>query len=316
MRKSGTLGTLAILVTVGTLAAAAWGQTVGERLAAAEGLFQAGKYPEALAGYAALVRDHPRTDQAPAALVRWGECQEQLGRPAEALGTYERLRREYPRSPYEPRALLRLGVLYAGLSPTPPLEKGGPGGVERRLKEAQERLETLVRDWDWSVQAPEGWLRLGDVFLEQGQWAKAQEAYDTLKAKYPRSEWALAADFQKGYLPFRQKNYAAARKEWEALRQRRGLTHPQTPEITFAVGRCWEEEGQPRRAIHEYRSLVTLAPQHRLAPFAQARIGHCYYALGFQESAAEAFRQVLKRVAPDTPLAASAQAWIRAMTKR
>ena len=70
------------------------------------------RYDEALAGFSKFVAANPSHDYADNALYWRGECMLAQGKMMQAVGEYERLLGRYPRSEKAPAALLRLGFVY------------------------------------------------------------------------------------------------------------------------------------------------------------------------------------------------------------
>jgi branched-chain amino acid transport system substrate-binding protein len=78
---------------------------------AAEEMFAAEYYPEALDAYSGYVDQHPQRPLAPAALMKIAKINSILGKYNETRWAYMRLISEYPRSSFNPDA--RVGILYA-----------------------------------------------------------------------------------------------------------------------------------------------------------------------------------------------------------
>jgi tol-pal system protein YbgF len=106
------------------------------------------QYDAALAGFSKFVAAQPEHDYADNAMYWRGECLLAQGKMLQAVGEYERLMRRYPRSEKAPAALLRIGFVYDKLND---LEKasdyyfkvvdGYPGSDEAR--KASQRMAAI-----------------------------------------------------------------------------------------------------------------------------------------------------------------------------
>lgn len=106
------------------------------------------QYDAALAGFSKFVATQPSHDYADNALYWRGECLLAQGKMLQAVGEYERLMSRYPRSEKAPAALLRIGFVYDKLND---LEKasdyyfkvvdGYPGSDEAR--KASQRVAAI-----------------------------------------------------------------------------------------------------------------------------------------------------------------------------
>ena len=89
------------------LGAPAWALTADEQMRFADGIYLRGFHETAVGEYLALLRDHPDSEHAPAALYRTGECYRQMGNPTGAERFYKRVATEFPQSEQAPKAELR-----------------------------------------------------------------------------------------------------------------------------------------------------------------------------------------------------------------
>ncbi|HAL91688.1 MAG TPA: hypothetical protein DCM68_01525, partial [Verrucomicrobia bacterium] len=89
----------------------AWALSADEQMRFADGIFLRGFYETAVGEYLVLLRDHPDSAHAPAALYRTGECYRQMGNPTGAERFYKRVGAEFPQSGPATRAELRRAEL-------------------------------------------------------------------------------------------------------------------------------------------------------------------------------------------------------------
>jgi ABC-type branched-subunit amino acid transport system substrate-binding protein len=129
---------------------------------AAENMFVAGYYPEALDAYSGYVDQYPERPLAPAALMKIAKINSILGKYAEARWTYLRLISEYPRSSFNPDA--RVGILYAYYQ-------------EANYPQVIEQASDVLRSIDSEFHVFQTYTLVGDAYLALESPADALKYY-------------------------------------------------------------------------------------------------------------------------------------------
>jgi ABC-type branched-subunit amino acid transport system substrate-binding protein len=129
---------------------------------AAENMFEAGYYPEALDAYSGYVDQYPERPLAPAALMKIAKIKSILGKYAEARWAYMRLISEYPRSSFNPDA--RVGILYAYYQ-------------EANYPQVIEQASDVLRSIDSEFHAFQTYALVGDAYMAMESPADALKYY-------------------------------------------------------------------------------------------------------------------------------------------
>ena len=129
---------------------------------AAENMFEAGYYPEALDAYSGYVDQYPERPLAPAALMKIAKIKSILGEYAEARWAYMRLISEYPRSSFNPDA--RVGILYAYYQ-------------EANYPQVIEQASDVLRSIDSEFHAFQTYALVGDAYMAMESPADALKYY-------------------------------------------------------------------------------------------------------------------------------------------
>ena len=117
---------------------------------AAENMFAAEYYPEALDAYSGYVDQYPERPLAPAALMKIAKINSILGKYNEARWVYMRLISEYPRSSFYPDA--RVGILYAYYQ-------------EANYPEVIEQAADVLRSIDSEFHVFQTYALVGDAYM-------------------------------------------------------------------------------------------------------------------------------------------------------
>ncbi len=152
--------------------------TADEQMRFADGIYLRGFYETAAGEYLILLRDHPETEHAPAALYRTGECYRQMGNQAGAERFYKRLMVEFPQSEQAPRAELRRAELAI---------------AEGRHEDATTILNVLLKDGPAKEIAAAASYYLGYSRLKAEDEDGASAAYERLLSEHGDSPYASYA---------------------------------------------------------------------------------------------------------------------------
>jgi ABC-type branched-subunit amino acid transport system substrate-binding protein len=147
---------------------------------AAENMFAAEYYPEALDAYSGYVDQYPERPLAPAALMKIAKINSILGKYNEARWVYMRLISEYPRSSFYPDA--RVGILYAYYQ-------------EANYPEVIEQAADVLRSIDSEFHVFQTYALVGDAYMALESPADALKYY--LEARQRATEFEQESINQK-----------------------------------------------------------------------------------------------------------------------
>ncbi|MEE9535870.1 MAG: penicillin-binding protein activator [Desulfobacterales bacterium] len=151
-----------------------------ELFIAAEEMFEAEGYPQALEAYGAYLDQYPDRSLAPAALMKIGKINSILGKYDEARRSYNRLISEYPRSSFNPDA--RVEGLFSFYN-------------EANYQEVIQQAPDVIRSVDSTPHVFRIYALVGDAYLALGLPFDAFKYY--VEAQQMASEWEQDAIIQK-----------------------------------------------------------------------------------------------------------------------
>ena len=151
-----------------------------ELFIAAEEMFEAEDYSQALEAYGAYVDQYPDRSLAPAALMKIGKINSILGKYDEARRAYNRLISEYPRSSFNPDA--RVEGLFSFYN-------------EANYQEVIQQAPDVIRSVDSTPHVFRIYALVGDAYLALGLPFDAFKYY--VEAQQMASEWEQDAIIQK-----------------------------------------------------------------------------------------------------------------------
>ena len=257
---------------------------------------QAGRFPEAEAGFTQVLRREPNNL---GALGNLGVLYSRQNRPQKAVDTYRRALRMVPK---EPGLLLNLGLAYLKLDDYPqakPLFAVLSKTISARQKQAQELLAIC------QLQTGETALAISNLRqLAQGSEV-SPGVYHFLALAYvkqkdlPRAQQVLAKLFAN--LPPAQAHYLEGRVWYDSAIFDRALTSfekaahadPQLPGLALETGKTYVSLRHTAAALEQLRLAVQQAPD----PEAQYFLG----ALLVQEGRYEEAAPLLRAVADSRP---------------
>ncbi len=170
------------------------------------------RYPEAAEVFKSIVKPSPLADEA---LYQTGVCFLRAGMPDKAVESWGRLKKEFARSPRVSEAVCATADIYHGKGNDTlaleqiddylkryPREKVTEGILLRkgelsiggkRYDDAVAAFRRLIADFPSSGSVPRALYGLGVASSVKGDGEGAREAFETLAAKYPASEYAALA---------------------------------------------------------------------------------------------------------------------------
>ncbi|MEX0702564.1 MAG: tetratricopeptide repeat protein [Planctomycetales bacterium] len=249
-------------------------------------------YQQAAQTFALVPQQHPKSDQADAAIYYQAECLYAAGDKAAALPVYRNLLTAYPHSRLLADATYALGTAEQEVA---------------KFDEAAQTFAAFLKQFPQAEQANECRLRLGMVQLARKQFAEAEKLfaelaavpdfafadyallqqalsrleqskpedaaalYESLPKKFPKSSYAGTALLEAGKCRFRGEKYEPARAD---LEQVVALKSPDTaPEAAYWLGRSLLRLARAAEAEQVLAQTIAAYPQSdRLPQLQLARI--------------------------------------------
>ena len=170
-----------------------------EQLAAADALVDSGESEKAVSSYRYIVRNFPKSPEAPSAQLKLAKQLHQGGKFEAAFKEYQTLLQKYPQTPnFEEAVSQEINIANAylkgervrifGIKTTPSMEK------------AEEMYLAILKVSPYSKHAAITQFNLGLALERQGKAQEAIAAYQKLLDKYPNSSACDDAQYQIGYV--------------------------------------------------------------------------------------------------------------------
>lgn len=269
--------------------AAAWALSADEQMRFADGIYLRGFHETAVGEYLVLLRDHPDSEHAPAALYRTGECYRQMGNQAGAERFYKRVMSEFPRSDQAPRAELRRAELAIA------------GG---RQEEAATLLNNLLAGEPSKETAAAATYYLGYSRLKAGDARGAGAAYERLLAEQGDSPYASYAALDLAALHAGDQGNDEQMGAWFERAVATAATPAAKAEALFRWGDWAYRQEHYQQAADTLQSLLVELPDERRARDALLAAAWSLYYLDRSSEAMELADQ-LEKTATDAETAAS-----------
>lgn len=278
-----------------SLAVSAWALSADEQMRFADGIYLRGFHETAVGEYLILLRDHPDSAHAPAALYRAGECYRQMGNRAGAERFYKRVVAEHPQSEQAPRAELRRAELA--------IADGDPAA-------ATALLEQLLEGRPAPDIAAAARYYLGHARLKAGDERGAGAAYGDLLKDHPDSPYASFAALDMAALHASEKDNEAQMEAWFEKAVAAAATPAAKAEALFRWGDWAYRKERYQQAADTLQSLLVELPDERRARDARLAAAWSLYYLD-RTPEALALAEQLEQSAADAESAASG-AYLRA----
>ncbi|MFO7788657.1 MAG: tetratricopeptide repeat protein [Halospina sp.] len=165
----------------------------------------------------------------------------------------------------------------------------------QRYAEARGVAQTLVEADATADQRRAGWILLGQIRMQEEEYAEAASAWAEVRALTPADDERLA-DFRErhGRALYREAERLAAREQPERARERFRQAYSAAPGTEVAASARYDETGlvlelaQWDEAIRLLEAFRERFPEHELAPGANERIVHAHRQAGRPGEAADA----------------------------
>ncbi len=140
-------------------------------------------WPEAIANYGSIVRNHPEHSLAPDSQYKLGQCHEEAGELDEALEAYVTLAATYPKSPLVANVMLRINEHFYIKEDYAVAASVGAKFIER------------FSNHEWT---PKMAFRIGQCQYKLEDYKKAGLAFDSFVKRFPEQELTAQALFWAG----------------------------------------------------------------------------------------------------------------------
>ena len=146
---------------------------VNEDLGLGRNYYEEKQYGLAEDFFEGIVKNHPRSKYAPAALYNLGLCRKELGELSQAEEDWTRIITDYPRSEYLDEAYYQFGLLAESKS---------------NYEEAINNYQKVREKFPQSNMVPYSLLGIGSTYEREGLLDRAKEAYEKVLREYPQGK--------------------------------------------------------------------------------------------------------------------------------
>lgn len=170
-----------------------------DQFAAAEQFADSGDYEKAIAGYKNIVRNAPKSSEAPKAQFALAQAMQKKGDLDGAFKAYQFLLQRYPQTPkFEESVAEQINIANAFLKGARVKVLGIP--TVPSMEKAEEMYTSILKVSPYSKHAPITQFNLGLAMEKQGKAQEAIAAYQKLLDKYPNSSACDDAQYQIAYV--------------------------------------------------------------------------------------------------------------------
>jgi len=212
----------------------------------AEERWNQGDYLGAAWEYERIIHEYPKSGPAAEAYFWTGIIAYlYLHDPQRGLEAFSKLVADFPRSSQAPAALRYMAEIYDQRL-----------GQPRRAIVAYQRLIGSSRDFQ---EIAESQYRIGEIYLELGDFDQARTEWELLMRRDPKGSWSDRALYRIGSTYFLQGQYLQAMAAYERLL----VDYPQselTIEAKYGIANALEETDRLEEALQRYRDLETHYP--------------------------------------------------------
>lgn len=275
---------------------------------------QAGRTDEAVGQYERVLELTSYAPYKARLLYEIGLTLQEAGRIQEALERYRQVMERYPEEQSAYQALVAL--LDSGVEDIDPLQRGIVNYHVGQYRLCADILEAYLAGAPESeAKASLGNLYLGLAQRQLGEVDAALKTFGRIIARYPESEWAPAALYQRAY------TWELANEDEHALADYHLFT-ARHPDHVLADDAMWQQAGllaalrRNERAAAMYRALAITFPNSPFAERARFQSGLVHYRAGEYLAAAQAWRGAAQEDLPSSEQARllcwSGKAWAAA----
>lgn len=169
--------------------------TPQDQLEYAQSFKDQGNCKKAMAEYKKLIKNYPRSKEAPEAEFYTGQCLEDMHKPYEAYKAYQMVIDKYP---FSERAAQIVGIEYDIANHL--LENKDRSKWAEAVVGSDDRtieiFRTVIKDAPYGKYAAISQYKIGLYLKEKGLYQEARDEFEKTMNDYPNSEWAQASKFQ------------------------------------------------------------------------------------------------------------------------
>ncbi|MES2201089.1 MAG: tetratricopeptide repeat protein [candidate division FCPU426 bacterium] len=306
---------------------AASGASGADSVGLADAFFDARAYSLAVHEYEDSLRDEAATDKAHVRL-RLGQGYQALGDPSRAAEAYQDFLDEDPSDLLAPQAWLGMGLSYqsAGryaesqrvlgsmlqLYPRHPLAPQAAFGMAENFyhqglyADAEKAYGRVEQDYPatsepakvvyaraWSLFAASQGTSM-DPEEKKSSLSRASKLFSSVVERWPDSELAPLALYQKGECDFASGDYASALEAYDGL-ETRYPGHGLVPAAHYSAAWCVYQRGEWREASGLFQRFTAMYSEHELAPWAAYLAGVSLARAGDLEGAKPAYQLAIRK---------------------
>lgn len=202
-------------------------------------LTQAGRHPQALEAYQAIIFWDPQSPEAEEARLRAALAYDGMRSRLRATRLLEQFARRYPQSRHLPEALYSLGKIYWN---------------SQQNDQGREALQLLVSDFSGNPWTEKGLYVLGRMAEEGGNSLRARKFYDQLLSGFPSGEMAPEARWRSGWIHYLEGDPLQSSSQFQELSLRE-RSQKWLEQALYWQGRALEKAKEPEKAASLFRSL-------------------------------------------------------------
>ena len=290
----------ATATTNASAAAAAW-------FGRGEALYGMGKWDDAIAAYATLLKRYPTSPFAPNALCARGHAEQQSGRLPQALATFTTFRAQYPTNALSSSCATAIEKITRAIDAQTRQQARAAITQElaainallrtEKFAESSSAAERFLQAHPGHPQTAELRYLIATCAYRSRDYSRAADAYRAFLECHPQHARTAEARGQLADSLFRAERFDEARSFYTALREE--TTDPQEEaRVTLALGDCDAAQKKWDAAERAYLGVEVLQGCDALRPVALERLAALYEKMG-QPDKAQRTREDLRRRYPN-----------------
>lgn len=251
-----------------------------------------------------IARENPLEQEVDWELAEIAVAEGDLG---EAQRRFMEIRQAIPGSPLGLRAKQQVAELRRSHPELTPADDARAGEVWLLVREGDQQQalalaeELLERAPDW--RRPERLRALSDAQRAAGRFDEGMETLRSVYAQYPDSAAGRGALYRYASILWNRDRDAEARRAFEEYR-RRYPRDSSIPEVSYAIARIMEAQGEMDSAVAEYSRLAKRYPRSKQGRESRWRIAWIRYQQAHWKEAADRFARLARTSASQDRTAA------------
>ncbi len=260
--------------------------------------FELKKYPEAVQPFTAYLQSGDAGRFGDDALLKLAIAQSKQNQPKDAMASFARLLREYPKSELLSQAQYQLAECcydfkqydqaienYMKVAERQPPDELSPYALfgaalchydKGEWAMAAESFGQIADKFKNSDLIPQALYRKGTSLMKLVKWAEAEQVFRALLAAWPKHELARASLIMTGTCLQEQKKWVEAAKTFQAVIDDFAADKDQA-RMFYELGWSWRESGQDGESLAAFQALTDRFPNDPLAVDAQFYLAEAKY---------------------------------------